>query len=85
MAKTPASDAHHDHDDYVSGSMDISEQSSTYSLFMVLASWGSLFIAVLLTFLTIWFMPRGGFFGAAIAAVVLGAAGVYFLRSGKKH
>lgn len=75
----------HAHDDYVRGSMEISEQSSTYELFLGMAKYGSLAIVALLAFLTLWFMPKGSFFVGAGAAVVLMVAGVFFLRSPKKH
>jgi hypothetical protein len=73
----------HAHDDYVRGSQEISEQVATFHLFMGLAKWGSLALAAVLTFLTVWFMPNGSFFGGLIAAVVLLAAGIWFLRD--KH
>ncbi|RZJ36936.1 MAG: aa3-type cytochrome c oxidase subunit IV [Brevundimonas sp.] len=75
----------HDHDDYVRGTMEIGEQSSTYLLFLGMAKYGSLSIAALLAFLTLWFMPAGSFILGAIVAVVMMAAGIYFLRSPKKH
>jgi hypothetical protein len=75
----------HAHDEYVRGSMEISEQTSTFHLFMGMAKYGSLVIAALLTFLTIWFMPSGNFFAGAGAAVVMMVAGVWFLRSPAKH
>ena len=75
----------HAHDDYVRGSQEISEQTATFSLFMGLAKWGSLVLAAVLAFLTIWFMPGGSFIAGLITAVVLTAAGIFFLRSGKKH
>jgi hypothetical protein len=75
----------HAHDDYVRGSMEISEQTSTFNLFMGMAKYGSLAIAALLTFLTIWFMPNGNFFAGFGAGVVLLVAGVWFLRSPAKH
>jgi hypothetical protein len=78
-----ASDAHA-HDAYVRGSQEIGEQRSTFHAFIGMAKWGSLWIAALLTFLTIWFQPGGSFFGGAIAAVVLLVAGWFFLKSPKK-
>lgn len=75
----------HDHDDYVRGTMEISEQASTYQLFLDMAKYGSLAIAALLAFLTLWFMPAGSFILGAIVAVVMMAAGIFFLRSPKKH
>lgn len=74
----------HAHDDYVRGSQEISEQVSTFHLFMGLAKWGSLLIAAVLTFLTIWFMPNGNFFGGFLAMVVMLVAGWWFLRD-KAH
>jgi hypothetical protein len=75
----------HAHDDYVRGSMDIQEQQATFDLFLVLSKYGSLAIAALLAFLTLWFMPSGSFILGAGAAVVLLVAGVFFLRSPAKH
>ena len=72
-----------DHSDYVHGSQEISEQEATYTAFLGMAKWGSLAIAALLAFLTIWFMPGGSFFGGAFAAIVIVAAGVLFLRKPK--
>ena len=71
----------HAHDDYVRGSQEISEQVSTFHLFMGLAKWGSLVIAAFLAFITIWFMPNGSFIGGFIAKVVMLALGWWFLRS----
>lgn len=75
----------HDHDDYVRGTMEIGEQSSTYLLFLDMAKYGSLAIAALLAFLTLWFMPAGSFILGAIVAVVMLVGGIFFLRSPKKH
>ena len=75
----------HAHDDYVHGSMEITEQKATFDLFMGMAKYGSLAIAALLTFLTIWFMPNGNFFAGAIAGVVLLVVGVLVLRAPAKH
>lgn len=73
----------HAHDDYVRGSQEISEQQATYGAFMGMAKWGSLWIAAVLAFLTIWFMPNGSFFGGFIAMVVLLVAGWWFLKAPK--
>lgn len=81
-------DPHHApdaHDGYVRGSQEISEQNQTFTAFMGLAKWGSLIIAALLMFLTLWFQPGGSFMGGAIAAIVMLVAGFFFLKSGKKH
>jgi hypothetical protein len=78
-------DPHHAHDDYVRGSQEISEQVSTFHLFMNLAKWGSLAIAASLAFLVIWFMPNGSFLGGLITAVVLMVGGGWALRSKSSH
>lgn len=70
-------DAHHE---YHRGEMEISEQKATYDLFMGLTKWGSLFMAALLVLLTVWFATDFGFFPGFVAAVVLAAAGIFFLR-----
>ena len=82
---SPTEHADHDADAYVHGTMTIEEQTSTYSLFMNMAKWGSLAIAALLLFLVLWFMPAGSFFTGLIGAVVLLVAGGFFLKSGQSH
>ncbi len=79
-----AGPASHD-EDYHRGEMDISEQASTFDLVMALSKWGALAIAVLVLFFTMWLYPRGSFMGAAVAAVVLLVAGIFFLRSKPAH
>ncbi|HEY8614931.1 aa3-type cytochrome c oxidase subunit IV [Phenylobacterium sp.] len=66
--------------DYHRGEMDIAEQSATYNLVMGITKWGSLAIAALVLWLTLWFCTEAGFLGATVAAVVLVALGVFFLR-----
>lgn len=75
--------AHDAHDDYVHGSQEISEQESTFRLFMGLAKWGSLLTAAVVAFLTIWFMPNGSFIGGGIAFVVIMVGGWFFLKKPK--
>lgn len=70
---------------YQRGSQHINEQAETWALFMGLAKWGSLLIAATLLFLVLWFQPGGSFFGGLIAAVVVLAAGAWFLKSKPKH
>lgn len=82
---SPTDHADHDAEAYIHGAMTIEEQTSTYALFMGMAKWGSLAIAALLLFLTLWFQPGGSFFAGLIAAVVLAVAGGFFLKSGKSH
>jgi len=72
--------AEHDAHAYQRGTQEISEQVSTFHLFNNLTKWGSLAVAAVLLFLTVWFMPNGSFMGGAIAAVVLIVAGWWFLR-----
>jgi hypothetical protein len=67
--------------DYHRGEMDIAEQTSTYALVMGITKWGSLAVAALILWLTLWFCTPTGFLGATVAAVVLIAAGVFFLRA----
>lgn len=71
-----ASDQHH------RGEMDISEQAATFRMVMGLTKWGSLAAAALLLFLVLWFCTHAGFMGAFIAAAVVLAVGVAFLRRG---
>ncbi|MCS6624782.1 aa3-type cytochrome c oxidase subunit IV [Roseibacterium beibuensis] len=80
-------DPHHAdaHDDYVRGSQEISEQESTFDLFMGLAKWGSLLVAVSVLFLVVWFQPGGSFIAGAISGVVLLAVGIFALRKKKSH
>lgn len=63
------------------GEMDITEQSATFQMVMGMTKWGSLVVAALVTFLVLWFCTGAGFMGAAVTAVVLIAAGVFFLRA----
>lgn len=78
-------DPHHASDSYVRGSQEISEQESTFSAFMGMSKWGSLIIALLLVFLTLWFQPGGSLMTALITAVVLSVCGFFMLKSPKKH
>lgn len=66
--------------DYQRGEMDISEQAATFAAFNGMTKWGSLAVATLLLFITLLFCTPAGFLGSAIPAVVLLAAGVFFLR-----
>ena len=80
---SPTEHADHDADAYVHGKMTVEEQTATYSLFMTLAKWGSLIIAAVLLFLTLWFQPGGSFIAGAIGGGVLAVAGFLFLKGGK--
>lgn len=72
---------HHNSDDYVHGSQEISEQVSTYALFQNLAKWGSLLTAAVLLFLTLAFMYDGSIITGLIAGIGLFVVGWFFLRS----
>lgn len=73
-------DASHD-PDYQRGSQEIREQVSTYALFLGMTKWGTLGTSVLILFLTLWFMPHGGFMLAAIASAVTLVIGWFALKS----
>ena len=66
--------------DHTHGQMDISEQSASFDLFVKFTKWGSLAVAVIVLWATLMFCTSTGFVGAVVAALVLLAAGVYFLR-----
>ena len=80
-------DQHADHAEhaYVHGSMEISEQVSTWHLFLFLAQWGSLAMAAVLLLLTVWFAVGAGFLAGAISAVALCVVGFFALRSKPAH
>jgi hypothetical protein len=67
--------------EYHTGDQDISEQVSTFHLVNGLLKWGSLAIAVVVSTATLWFCTKAGFGTGLLVAVVLIAAGIYFLRS----
>ena len=69
---------------YVHGEMAINEQASTFDLFMAMTKWGSLGVAVLVLFLTLWFHPGGSFVAGLIGAVVLSVVGWFALKSKPK-
>lgn len=71
--------------DYHRGEMDIHEQVATYDLVMGLTKWGSLAIAALVLFLTLWFCTGAGFLGALVSTAVLIAVGVLVLRGRSSH
>ena len=67
--------------DYHRGDQDISEQTATFKMFGAMTKWGSLIIAALLVLFVVWFCVGAGFIAGAIPAVILLAAGIFFLRS----
>jgi hypothetical protein len=69
--------------DYTRGEMTIDEHKSTFSAFVKLTKWGSLYLAALLLLVTIWFCTTGGFFTGLITAVVVVVLGTLVLS--EKH
>jgi hypothetical protein len=80
-------DQHADHAEhaYVHGSMEISEQVSTWHLFMAMAKWGSLLTAAILLMITVWFAVGAGFIAGSISGAVVFVAGFFALRSKPAH
>lgn len=73
--------AHSEHNDaYEHGSMDVTEQVKTFKLFAGLMTWNAYAFAIIVLFLTVWFMPGGSFLPALISAAVAAAAGWWYLR-----
>ena len=69
--------------DYTRGEMIIEEHEKTYDGFLKMTKWGSLYLAVLLILLVLWFCTPTGFLGALVAAVVLAVLGTLALS--EKH
>jgi hypothetical protein len=78
-----AEHAAHADDHYSRGEMDIDEHERTYTGFLKLSKWGSLYIAALVFLLTLWFCTPAGFVGAIIGAAVLVVVGTLVLS--EKH
>lgn len=71
----------HAESDYHHGEMNVAEQTATYRRFGALAKWGSLILATGLLFFALLFCTKTGFVGSLVPAVILVAAGIFFLRS----
>jgi len=71
-------DAHTD--DYHHGEMDVSAQEHDFHAFIGMTKWACLYIAALLTLLTVWFCTSAGFVPGFIAAAVIIAIGIPVLR-----
>jgi hypothetical protein len=67
--------------EYHHGDMDIHEQQETFHLVMGITKWGSLIIAALLLFLTLWFCTPAGFLSGLISAAIVLILGILLLRS----
>jgi hypothetical protein len=70
--------------EYHRGEMDIQEHTSTFSGFVKMTKWGSLYIGALLLLLTLWFCTPTGAIGALIAAAVMVALGTLVLGEKRK-
>jgi aa3 type cytochrome c oxidase subunit IV len=68
---------------YEHGHMDVHQQEQTFHAFIRLSKWGSLYIAVGILFLALWFCTDAGFFGGLIASVVVLIIGTLLLRERK--
>ena len=66
--------------DYHRGEMNVEEQEKTYLGFLGMSKWLALALAAVVLFFTMWLYPRGNFFGAGFATLVLLVVGIYFLR-----
>ncbi|MES2897701.1 aa3-type cytochrome c oxidase subunit IV [Phenylobacterium sp. LH3H17] len=66
--------------EYHRGEMEIQEQTSTYHLFVMMAKWGSLALAALLIFITLWFCTDTGFIGSFITGLVVSVGGFLVMR-----
>ncbi len=69
--------------DYTRGDMIVEEHEKTYSGFLKMTKWGSLYLAATLLLLTLWFCTSAGFLGAVITAAVVLVIGTLVL--GEKH
>jgi ABC-type enterochelin transport system permease subunit len=69
--------------DYTRGEMIVEEHERTFSGFIKLTKWGSLYIAAMLMLLTLWFCTSAGFLGGMVVAAVIVVLGTLVLR--EKH
>jgi hypothetical protein len=69
--------------DYTHGEMSIQEHARTYEGFIKLSKWGSLYIAALVLFITLWFCTPVGFLGGLVSTVVMLVLGTLVLS--EKH
>jgi len=69
--------------DYTRGEMEIEEHEKTFSGFLKLTKWGSLYMAAVLLLLTLWFCTPAGFIGAVVTAAVVLVIGTLVLS--EKH
>ena len=65
--------------EYHRGEMNIDEHERTFSGFMKMSKWGSLYIAAAVLLPTLWFCTDTGFLGSVISTVVLVVLGTLLL------
>ena len=70
--------------DYHRGDMNIDEHERTYSGFMKVSKWASLYVAALLLLITLWFCTGTGFLGSAITTLVVLGLGTLVLGEKRK-
>ena len=68
-------DGHYEH-----GTMDVTEQASTFSLVMALLKWNALAFAALIFGLVLWFRPGGSFLPGLIGGGLVAVLGWWYLR-----
>ncbi len=69
--------------DYTRGEMIIEEHEKTYSGFLKMTKWGSLYLAAMLLMLVLWFCTPAGFLGGVVTAIVVLVVGTLVLS--EKH
>jgi hypothetical protein len=65
---------------YEHGQMDTHQQELTFHGFIMLAKWGSLYIAAMILFLVLWFATDAGFLGGLVTTVIVVVIGTIVLR-----
>jgi thiamine transporter ThiT len=71
----------HTQPEFHHGGQDTTENLESYRLFLAIAKWGALHLAVVTVVLTLWFCTGAGFFGGLIPGIVLMVLGIWLLRS----
>lgn len=69
--------------DFHRGDMQIEEQEKTYSGFLKMTKWGSLYLAAIVLFLVLWFCTSAGFLGGLVTLVIVLVLGTLVLS--EKH
>lgn len=63
------------------GEMNAATQIADYKVFLNLAKWISLHLAVLILMLVLWFCVGAGFLGGLIPGLIVLALGITFMRA----